>query len=240
MKRFLIALVMVLMITSLFALSAYAVESTVYETELPEYTMPESGAVESQVVGTVNDLDKTLSGIQWWETAKTWILEHLSTVVGALMTLATFIIGLATKFSFIPKILNAFKMLFANVKTWYNSNIDELKSFREIIEGFIKNMTGVITEMKRQSDENNELRNELVAVRKEYISLQNRNNALETALFSATILEADQFAKLIQLSGLTKADADTLYETYLTRKKLITEALQATETPVIEGVSENV
>lgn len=236
MKRYLIVLVLVLLVGVVFALPAYASEVT----EAATLAIPSESTLESQVAGVVDDIDKTLSGVKWWEEAKEWIIANLGSIAGVLMTVATVIVGLATKFSFIPKIITAFKSLFASMKEWYSDNKGSLTEFRGILDTFVTDARKSIDKVEKQSEENNSLRKELVDVRKEYIALQNKNNALETALYSATILQADQFAKLIQLSGLTRADADALYEGYLEKKKMIEEALEETSTPVVEGVSEDV
>lgn len=230
MKKFLVAFVLSVMLVLLFAQAGGAAA----------LAAPDEGAVESQVLGEIEGLDKVFSGVEMWEEAKQWVVEHLSTVVGAIMALATFIIGLATKFSFMPKILTAFKTLFSSVKEWYGENIEHLKAFRTILDTFTADARGAIDEVKKQSTENNSIRNELIEVRKEYISLQGRNNALESALYSATLLLSDQFEDLIQASGLTKADADKHYTKYTEKKKLIAEALASADASVEKGVSEDV
>lgn len=216
---------------SLLLAPIYGVESAVVAADEVESAINATEETENE-----DSIDISI----WWETAKDWVIEHLSTVVGAVMAIATFSIGVATKFSFVPKILAAFKSLFASIGEWYEKNGKQLEDFRGIMEGFTANAGKIIEDVKNQSAENSELRKELVNVRKEYISLQNKNNALERALFSSTLILADQFEDLIQASGLTKAEADRHYEQYTNKKKLIAEALTATGIKVVESVTEDV
>ena len=189
--------------------------------------------IEGGVVGVVEEIDKTMSGVEMWENAKAWITEHLSTVVGVLMTISTVVVGFATKFSFIPKILSAFKSLFTSMGKWYNDNIDQLKALRGLFDGFFKDVKEIIEEVRAQSEDNNELRHELAEARETNNKALAENSRLKVALLKVVLLQSDELEDLIQMSPLTQHDLDKHKMAYNKKREEI-EALLKEEDYEVE------
>lgn len=184
------------------------------------------GAVESEIVETVDELDKTLSGVELWETAKAWVIENLSTISGVLVAISTFVIGLATKFSFVPKILTAFKSLFTSMKGWYSDNIEQLKIFRGIIETFTSDMRETISVMKAQAQENNDLRKELLEARQANNKALEENTRLKEGLIRATLLQCDELQDLIQTSPLPTHELNKHEDAYQAKRAAVIAILE--------------
>ena len=185
--------------------------------------IPSADEIKQDVLDTIDKVDWTLSGVELWEDVKAWILNHLSTVVGAITALLTLIIGLATKFSFVPRIVKSFGVLFDSIKKWYVDNVDALKDFRAQFDKFTASLKGTVDAVEEQSKENNDLRHALDAALKENKELREHYISVESALLEAALLDAQQHQRLIQLSGMSCADLDAEYKDYKAR----VEAIQA-------------
>lgn len=199
------------------------------EDELPALTTPTEEDVEQGVTDAIDQIDKSLAGMELWETAKAWLLDNLSTVVGVIMAIATTIVGLATKFSFVPKIVNYVKTLATAIGDWYDKNT---KQVRELVESFAalkislqdylqNEVRPLVEQVEQQSRENEALLAERNQLYREYIEARARTLEVEQALLDYTRLAAEEFEDLIQTSDLTKADLDRHYDNYKSKVALI-------------------
>lgn len=197
----------------------------------PAETVPTAEEIEQKVLDTINKIDWTLSGARLWEEIKAWVLNHLSTVVGAITVVMTLVLGLATKFSFIPKIIQAVKNLYEAIGKWYSENSGELRELRDKYETFIADLSKIIGTVAEQSEENNELRHALADALEENKQLVKRHEEVEAALLQAALLDAQQHQRLIQLSSLSCADLDAEYKDYKARVEVIKSLLKTEATP---------
>lgn len=188
--------------------------------------MPSADEIKQDVLDTINKIDWTLKGVELWEEVKDWTLNHLSTVVGAISAILTLIIGIATKFSFVPKVISSFNTLGAAVKAWYTDNVETIKGLRQIIEEFQQNIQKTTDEVARQSAENSELRHSLDETLKENKELKTHYIQVESALLEAALLDAQQHQRLVQLSSLSCADLDAEYEDYKARVAAVKSLLE--------------
>lgn len=188
--------------------------------------MPSADEIKQDVLDTINKIDWTLKGVELWEEVKDWTLNHLSTVVGAISAILTLIIGIATKFSFVPKVISSFNTLGAAVKAWYTDNVETIKGLRQIIEEFQQNIQKTTDEVARQSAENSELRHSLDEALKENKELKTHYIQVESALLEAALLDAQQHQRLVQLSSLSCADLDAEYEDYKARVAAVKSLLE--------------
>ena len=202
------------------------------EPDEPALTTPSEEDVQSGITDMVDKLDKSLSGLELWESAKTWIMDNLSMLVGAVMAVITAIVGLATKFSFIPKIIQKIQQFAASVGEWYDHNTAELKSLissfaalKTSLQDYLaQEVKPLVQEVEKQSRENEQLRQENNELYREYIKARSETNKKETALLEYAKLMADEFEDLLQTSDLTKADLDSHYESYKKKVALIEAA----------------
>lgn len=237
----LLALVLSLSLTAYAAESEPDAESTpleivttspMEEPQEPALTAPAEDDVQSSITGIVDKLDQSLSGIEIWETAKTWILDNLSMLVGVVMAIITAVVGLATKFRFIPKIITYVKTLAAAIGEWYDRNTAELKtlitSFANLkasLQDYLaQEVKPLVEKVERQSAENERLRQENNQLYREYIKARSETNKKEAALLEYAKLMADEFEDLLQTSDLTKADLDSHYDSYKKKVALIEAA----------------
>lgn len=197
----------------------------------PAETVPTAEEIEQKVLDTINKIDWTLSGARLWEEIKVWVLNHLSTVVGAITVVMTLVLGLATKFSFIPKIIQAVKNLYEAIGKWYSENSGALRELRDKYETFIAELSNIIGTVAKQSEENNELRHALADALEENKQLVKRHEEVEAALLQAALLDAQQHQRLIQLSSLSCADLDAEYKDYKERVEAIKSLLETEATP---------
>lgn len=188
--------------------------------------IPSADEIKQDVLDTINKIDWTLKGVELWEEVKDWTLNHLSTVVGAISAILTLIIGIATKFSFVPKVISSFNTLGAAVKAWYTDNVETIKGLRQIIEEFQQNIRETTDEVARQSAENNELRHSLDEALQENKELKTHYIQVESALLEAALLDAQQHQRLVQLSSLSCADLDAEYEDYKARVAAVKSLLE--------------
>lgn len=210
----------------------------------PALTAPTEDEVEQEVEGWIDRIDESLSGVELWETAKAWLLANLSTVVGVIMAVITAVVGLATKFSFVPKIVNYVKTLGAAIGEWYDSNTKQVRTLVESfsalklsLQDYIQNeIKPLVEQMEEQSRENTELRAERNQLYREYTEAKARSLRIETALLEYTKLSAQEFEDLIQTSDLTKAELDKHHASYQAKLALI-EAASAEETPAEEDAA---
>lgn len=185
--------------------------------------IPSADEIKQDVLDTIDKVDWTLSGVELWEDVKAWILNHLSTVVGAITALLTLIIGLATKFSFVPRIVKSFGVLLGMIKEWHENNVGALNDFRTQFNEFKTSLKDTVDTVEKQSQENNDLRHALDEALKENKELREHYISVESALLEAALLDAQQHQRLIQLSGMSCADLDAEYKDYKAR----VEAIQA-------------
>lgn len=203
----------------------------------PALTTPAEEQVQGGITDIVDKLDRSLNGIELWETAKTWIMDNLSMLVGAIMAIITASVGLATKFKFIPKIINYVKELGAAIGQWYDHNTAELKSLitsfstlKTSLQDYLaQEVKPLVKQVEEQSRENERLRQENNELYREYIKARAETNRIEGALLEYTKLTAEEFEDLIQTSDLTKADLDKHYESYKKKKALIEAVCAADE-----------
>ena len=232
MKKLLIAvLIAAAMIT--LSIPVFATEGevldTVTEAPVPELTAPTEEQVEAGVTDLVDELDKSLSGIGFWETAKDWILSNLSTVVGAITAVAAVVLGIATKFGFMPKIAGLIQKFGTAIHEWYSDNTDKVRSLAQSMSDFIAEMREVINTVAKQSEENKQLREENARLYKEYITVRSQTNLVEAAMLECAKLTAEELEDLIQTSDLTKADLDKHYEYYKAKIEIIEKAIRERE-----------
>lgn len=199
------------------------------ETSAPDINVPDKESLTDTIVGWLDKLDENLSGIELWETAKAWILTNLDTVVGAILAFITLIVGLATKFSFVPKIVKKVQLLFNAIGTWYDENTQAVKDIIKSFSDFCTEMRTITDKVAAQSEENLALRQRLVEVEEEYIKAQQENIRVQQLLLDYTKLSAEEFQALVQTSDLTKADLDRHYEDYKKKVALIEEAAEGSD-----------
>lgn len=190
-------------------------------------SVPSADEVKDVITDTVDRIDWTLEGVALWEDAKAWILANLDMVVGGVLAFVTVIVGIFTRFRFVPKIIKAFRQLLNAVGGWYEKNTGELLALRTSAETFFSELRGTVDRMREQSDENNALREELAGLYRQYIDVTGRYAALSATLLEATMLQADELEELIQISPLTKADLDAHFVKYKAKKALIESARAA-------------
>lgn len=195
------------------------------ETDAP-LTVPDKESLTDTIVGWLDKLDEDLSGIELWETAKAWILTNLDTVVGAILAFITLIVGLATKFSFVPKIVKKVQLLFNAIGTWYDENTQAVKDIIKSFSDFCAEMRTITDKVAAQSEENLALRQRLVEVEEDYIKAKEESTRVQQLLLDYTKLSAEEFQTLVQTSDLTKADLDRHYETYKEKIALIEAAAE--------------
>lgn len=216
-------------ITTAPAAETEAPADTAPEVQEPALTAPTEEQVQQGVTDWVDKLDESLAGIEIWETAKAWVLTNLSTVVGAIMAVATLIIGLATKFSFIPKIITRIQQFGDAIGEWYKNNTEQVKSLVRTLDDFLGEVRATIKTVAQQSERNKQLLEENARLYQEYIDARAQTNAVETALLEYAKLTAEEFEDLLQTSDLTKADLDAHYQAYKTKLELIEAAIAVRE-----------
>lgn len=199
------------------------------DTSAPGLTVPDKESLTDTIVGWLDKLDEDLSGIELWETAKAWILTNLDTVVGAILAFITLIVGLATKFSFVPKIVKKVQQLFSAIGTWYDENTTEIKNIIQAFSDFCSEMRTITNKVAAQSEENLALRQRLVEVEEDYIKAKEESTRVQQLLLDYTKLSAEEFQTLVQTSDLTKADLDRHYETYKEKVALIEAAAEGSD-----------
>lgn len=194
------------------------------ETSEPTLTVPDKESLTNTIVGWLDKLDEDLSGIELWETAKAWILTNLDTVVGAILAFITLIVGLATKFSFVPKIVKKVQLLFNAIGTWYDENTQAVKDIIKSFSDFCTEMRTITDKVAAQSEENLALRQRLVEVEEDYIKAKEESTRVQNLLLGYTKLSAEQFHKLVQCSDMTKAELDDDHDYYKKKIACIEEA----------------
>lgn len=232
MKKLFIAALMLAVIFTL-ALPVYATDTEpvdeVTQTTEPELTAPTEEQIESGVTELVDELDKSLAGIDIWEQAKEWILTNLSTVVGALTAFAALVFGLMTKFSFLPKISGIIQQFGGAIHEWYSDNTDKVKGLVQSMSDFLTEMRQIIKTVAKQSEENKRLLEENARLYREYIEVRSQTNLVERAMLEYAKLSAEEFEDLIQTSDLPKADLDRHYDAYKAKTGIIEAAITERE-----------
>ena len=188
-------------------------------------TAPTEQQVQQGVTDFIDKVDGKLSGVEMWETAKAWVLENLSTVVGVITAISMLTAALATKFSFIPKIIGKVQQFGTAVGQWYEANTESVKNMKNALAEFIGEMRKIIDTVAAQSAENKELREQNAELMRECIRTKQEYNAINTQLLEYAKIMADEFEDLLQTSDLTKADLDAHYDAYRQKIALI-EAVQ--------------
>lgn len=210
----------------------------VTQPEQPVLTTPSADEVEQGVTDAIDKIDESLAGTELWETAKAWLLGNLSTVVGIIMAVATAAVGLATKFSFIPKIVNYVKTLATAIGDWYDKNTSQVRelvvsfdTLKTSLQEYLQNeVRPLVDEIEQQSRTNAELMEERNQLYREYIRVRDRTLEVEQALLDYTRLAAEEFEDLIQTSDLTKADLDRHYANYQSKVARIEAVLTPSTT----------
>ena len=253
MKKFISTILLILTLIVIFVqpINATGAEAVLPETEnadqiaepvinLSEAETEDEPEENPTVAGeaspeSVIDWDKLLSyGSEIFELAEEWMTTNLDMVVGAILALVTTILGVVTRFNFVPKIITSFKQLLAAVTQYHQDNSDDMGALKAAYKKFETDVSDQIAVMREQSEENVELRRELAELYKEYIMVTKTYSQNNAALIDVTMLAADEMEDLIQTSPLTKADLDAHHERYIAKVKLLKSCQGSAE----EGESE--
>lgn len=202
-----------------------------------EYTLPPVTEAVTEEPDRAEDTDKKQYAAELWEAAQKWVVENLSTVVGATLALFTLVMGFVTKFSFVPKILAAFQTMYKAIGEWHKTSSTSLTENKNAFDGFVNSVSPIFSRMMEQSNENTELRRELVELRKEHIKVVKEYRALTSALLKATEIQNDQLEDVFAISPLTLNEKDKHREAY-NKKKQIIDALKK-QAEADAGESEN-
>ena len=202
---------------------------TVTETEpIPEETEmapteknPEQEELEEQIKDAVNKTDEYLSGNVWWERAKTWIIENLSTVAGLIMALAAIGTALFARVGLIPRAVNTVTAFGNNCQSKFDSILSTVETDSKARATFLKNADAVLAKMKEQADENATLREELAESRKQVIALCEQKAANENALTEASVMIAEALESVVEISSVAQVRKDAVFSRLEAAKKRI-------------------
>lgn len=203
------------------------------ETEpLETFVIPTDDEVRKDVTSWIDRLSATFGGMQFWEDAKAWILDNLNMIVGGIMAVITAIVGLATKFRWIPKLMNAWTALKVAIGKWYDENSKSLAAFAvavgalkgQLQELILHEVKPIVEKVEKQSAEVERLEAENNELRRDYILSRERADRIEGALLEYSKLAAEEFYHLIQQSDLTKEELNRHYDAYHAKLELIESA----------------
>ena len=172
-----------------------------------------------------------------WEAASEWLVDNLSTVIGAVLALVTAIVGMYAKGRMMPDIKSKFASLLAAIGSWYDQSSKDsvelhgaFEALKVALMNYIKDeIKPMVDQIAAQSAEVERLEGENAQLRAEYIESRRNTELIETALLEYTRLAAEEFYNIIQQSDLTKAELNRHYETYQEKLKLIEQVVAAKE-----------
>lgn len=193
------------------------------------FIVPTEDEVREDVTSWVDRLSETFGGMQFWEEAKEWILSNLDMIVGGIMAIATATVGLATRFRWLPRLLNAWETMKNAIGKWYDENSKTLTAFAvsvdalkgQLQELILHEVKPIVEKVEQRSAEVERLELENAELRREYISSRERADRIEGALLEYSKLAAEEFYQLIQQSDLTKEELNRHYDAYHAKLDLI-------------------
>ena len=167
--------------------------------------------VEEQIKDAVNKTDEVLSGNVWWESAKTWIIENLSTVSGFVMAVAAVFAAIFAKVGIIPQAINAVKSYGNNCQNSFSEILNTMNTTKKETEAFIESAEAVISDIKAEADENKKLREELEESRQKVIELCQRQSNTEKAMAESAVLVADAMEQIVEISSIAQTRKDAIF-----------------------------
>lgn len=208
------------------ASNATEAENTLAETETvstPSVNDPKKEELEEQIKDAVNKTDEYLSGNVWWESAKTWIIENLSTVAGLIMALAAIGTALFARVGLIPHAVNTVTAFGNNCQSKFDSILNTVETDGKARAAFIKNADAILAKMQEQANENASLREELAESRKQVIELCQHKAASESALTEASVMIAEALESVVEISSVAQIRKDAIFSRLEAAKKRIRE-----------------
>lgn len=216
----------------------------VVTTEAPiEWVPPTEDEVEQDVLTWVDKMSAIFGDAEFWENTKAWIIDNLSTVVGAILAVITTIVGVVAKVKMLPEIKAKFQSLGAAIGQWYDENNKEVDDMREsfnalkvlLLNFFKDEIKPMVDNIERQSAEVRRLEQENAYLRQEYIESRAQTNRIEAALLEYTKLTAEEFYNIIQMSDLSKDERNRHYEAYQQKIAAIEEAIAVKDGTIERG-----
>ena len=214
-------------------------------TEAPaiEWEPPTEDEVEQDVLSWVDKMSAIFGDAAFWENTKAWIIDNLSTVVGAILAVITTIVGIMAKVKMLPEIKTKFQSLGVAIGQWYDENNKEVGDMREafnalktlLLNFFKEEIKPMVENIERQSAEVQRLEAENAYLRQEYIEARAQSNRIEAALLEYTKLAAEEFYNIIQMSDLSKEERNRHYEAYRQKVAAIEQAIAAKEGVIERG-----
>lgn len=214
-------------------------------TEAPaiEWEPPTEDEVEQDVLSWVDRMSAIFGDAQFWAETKAWIMDNLSTVVGAILAVITTIVGIMAKVKMLPEIKTKFQSLGVAIGQWYDENNKEVGNMREAFDAlkvlllnfFKEEIKPMVENIERQSAEVQRLEQENAYLRQEYIEARAQSNRIEAALLEYTKLAAEEFYNIIQMSDLSKEERNRHYEAYRQKVAAIEQAIAAKEGVIERG-----
>ena len=221
------------------------IDEEVTEEDVYEDTAPVTEPAED--VPEQEEPDKSFSEIFGdfadWEAVSQWLIDNLSTVIGAVLALVTAIVGMYAKGKMMPDIKSKFASLLAAIGSWYDQSSKDsvelhgaFEALKVALMNYIKDeIKPMVDQIAAQSAEVERLEGENAQLRAEYIESRRNTELIETALLEYTRLAAEEFYNIIQQSDLTKAELNRHYETYQEKLKLIEQVVAAKEGELKDG-----
>lgn len=208
------------------------IEDEITTEPVTEWEIPDEDEVRKDVTSWIDRLSATFGGMQFWEDAKAWILDNLDMIVGGIMAVITAIVGLATRFRWIPKLMNAWTALKVAIGKWYDENSKSLAAFAVAVDALkgqlqeliLHEVKPIVEKVEKQSAEVERLEAENNELRRDYILSRERADRIEGALLEYSKLAAEEFYHLIQQSDLTKEELNRHYDAYHAKLELIESA----------------
>lgn len=204
------------------------------DTSVPESSAPSGGQqkeeLEEQIKDAVNKTDEYLSGNVWWEAAKTWIIENLSTVAGLIMAVAAVGTAMFARVGLIPRAVNTVTAFGDNCQSKFDNILSTVESDSKSRSAFIKNAEQTLAKMQEQADENASLRGELAESRKQVIALCEQKAASEKALTEASVMIAEALESVVEISSVAQVRKDAIFSRLAEAKKRI-RTCQETDAP---------
>lgn len=182
---------------------------------------PQKEEIEEQIKDAVNKTDEYLSGNVWWEAAKTWIIENLSTVAGLIMAVAAIGTAMFARVGIIPRAVNTVTAFGNNCQSKFDSILSTVESDSKSRAAFIKNADAILTKMQEQAAENESLREELAESRQQIIALCEHKAASEKALTDASVMIAEALESVVEISSVAQIRKDAIFSRLEEAKKQI-------------------
>ena len=183
----------------------------------------ERAEVEEQIKDAIGKTDEYLSGNLWWESAKAWIIDNLSTVAGLVMAVAAIGAAIFAKIGLIPRAVNTVNAFGSSCQNKFDEIISAVEADTRESTAFIKEARAVLEKMKEQSDENEALRLELSKSREELLSLEKAKSASEQALTESCLLLSSALESVIEISSIAQVRKDAIYSQIEQAKQRIRE-----------------